>query len=324
MCSTVGESETAQNGSLSYPERKYLYLAGIHVTHSIGLPMHNHIAKSLSLPWTFINQECPTINDMITLFRAPTFAGGVVTMPYKKAIIPFLDEVDPLVEKLGACNNVYLTPQGKLRGTNTDWRGIKGCLLSATNSGESEGRGEPALIIGAGGASRAAVYALFAELECGEIYVVNRDEREVEDLIEDAKAYSSSETARQPRIRHVSSVEMAAQLKAPFYVVGTVPDFEAKTEKELEARAILETFLGKEEKGVLLDMCFKPRNTRILKMGRTNGWKVVDGTGVIGYQIEEQWRLWAGAGEDGRKPVPEEEAWAVLRKAAEDSTAINF
>lgn len=245
-------------------------------------------------------------------------------MPYKKAIIPYLDEMDTLVTKIGACNNVYLTPEGKLRGTNTDWRGIKGCLLSGTKSGENEGRGKPALIIGAGGASRAAVYALLAELDCGEIYVVNRDEQEVEDLLKDAKAYAASESERQPRIRHVASVEAAEKLPPPFYIVGTVPDFEAKTEEELNARAILETFLKKDEKGVLLDMCFKPRNTRILKLGRENGWKVVEGTGVIGYQIEEQWRLWAGAGENGRKAVPKEEAWAVLRKAADESTAINF
>ncbi|KAH7336296.1 3-dehydroshikimate dehydratase [Rhexocercosporidium sp. MPI-PUGE-AT-0058] len=325
MSSTTTEATTSSSaGNSSTSERKYLYLAGVHVAHSIALSMHNHIAKSLSLPWTFINQECPTINDVITVFRAPTFAGGVVTMPYKKTIIPFLDELDPLVSKLGACNNVYLTPEGKLRGTNTDWRGIKGCLLSGTRSGENEGRGKPALIIGAGGASRAAVYALFAELECGEIYVVNRDRGEVEELLKDAKAYATCETDRQPRIRHVISAQVAEALPAPFFVVGTVPDFEAKTEEELNARAILETFLRKEEKGVLLDMCFKPRNTRILKMGRENGWNVVEGTGVIGYQIEEQWKLWAGAGEGGRKAVPKQEAWDVLKKAAEESTAINF
>ncbi|PVH88816.1 NAD(P)-binding protein [Cadophora sp. DSE1049] len=286
--------------------------------------MHNHIAKSLSFPWTFINQECPTIQDLVAFFRAPTFAGGVVTMPYKKAIIPYLDEADALVSKIGACNNVYLTPEGKLRGTNTDWRGIKGCLLSGMKSGDNAGRGKPALIIGAGGASRAAVYALFAELECGEIYVVNRDAGEVQDLLNDAKAYATSGTDKQPKIRHVTSAELAKRMPAPFFIVGTVPDFEAKTEEEINARAILETLLKKEDKGVLLDMCFKPRNTRILKMGRENGWKVVEGTGVIGYQIEEQWRLWAGAGENGRKAVPKEEAWGLLRKAADESTAINF
>lgn len=245
-------------------------------------------------------------------------------MPYKKIIIPLLDELDPLATTLGACNNVYLTPEGKLRGTNTDWRGIKGCLLSGANDKVSEAKGQPVLIIGAGGASRAAVYALFVELECGEIYVVNRDAQEVADLLEDAKAYASSQSSRKPQLTHVTSVAQAEALEAPFYVVGTVPDFEAKTEEEIKAREILKAFLKKDKKGVLLDMCFKPRNTRILKLGRENGWAVVDGTGVIGHQIEEQWRLWAGAGENGNKEVPKEGAWEILKKAADESTAINF
>jgi len=244
-------------------------------------------------------------------------------MPYKKAIIPYLDEVDDLVKMLGACNNVYLTKEGKLRGTNTDWRGIKGCLLSGTKKGGNEGKSRPALIIGAGGASRAALYALFADLECGEIYVVNRDEKEVEDLLEDSKAYSAS-SPRELRLRHITSVEEAERLGAPYYIVGTVPDFEAKTEEELMARKIITTFLGKKEKGVLLDMCYKPRNTRILRMGKENRWVTVDGTGVIAHQIGEQWRLWAGAGEEGNEEVPKEKAWDILRKGAEESAAINF
>lgn len=255
-------------------------------------------------------------------------------MPYKQAIMPLLDELDPLATTLGACNNVYLTPENKLRGTNTDWRGIKGCLLEGESASKKQGRGrgKPALIIGAGGASRAAVYALYAELGCAEIYVVNRDEGEVAALLKDTQAYSSmlstsplsSAPSLPPTITHITSLAQASVLFTPFYIVGTVPDFEAQTPSEILSRDILKSFLDREEKGVLLDMCFKPRNTRIMKMGREREWKCVDGTGVIGHQIEEQWRLWVGAGEGGRKVVPKEEAWRILREAADNSKAINF
>ena len=221
-------------------ERKYLYLAGINVSHSIALPVHNYIAHSLCLPYVFINQECPTIQDAMALFRAPTFAGGVITMPYKKTIMPYLDELDPLAITLGACNNVYLTKEGKLKGTNTDWRGIKGCLLSGTRSGKNEGNGKPSLIIGAGGASRAAVYALFAELGCGDLYVVNRDAQEVADLLSDAQAYASSSSSRQPKLTHITSVSQAESLPAPYYIVGTVPDFEAKTNEKMDGTPLME------------------------------------------------------------------------------------
>lgn len=243
-------------------------------------------------------------------------------MPYKTSIIPFLDEVDPLVKIIGACNNVYLTKEGNLRGTNTDWRGVKGCLISGDGGG-IKGKGKPALIIGAGGASRAAVYALSAEMGCEEIYVVNRDKDEVAALMEDVKRYDNFDL-RQPKLVQVTSVEQAKNLSPPYYIVGTVPDFEAKTEEELLARAILERFLGSEEKGVILDMCYKPMNTRTLKLARQKGWTCVDGTKVIGYQLGEQWRLWTGAGEDGKKGVSMGECWEILRREAESSKAINF
>jgi quinate dehydrogenase len=75
------------------------------------------------------------------------------------------------------------------------------------------------------------------------------------------------------------------------------------------------------EKGVFLDMCFKPRVTRQIKLARRYGWRTVEGTEIIGHQIEEQWRLWTGRVLTGPQ---QEEAWAVLRTEAEASRAINF
>jgi quinate dehydrogenase len=57
-----------------------------------------------------------------------------------------------------------------------------------------------------------------------------------------------------------------------------------------------------EEKGVLLEMCFKPRNTRTRNLGRRVEWKCLEGTGLIGFQIETQWGLWAR--EVVRKTIP--------------------
>jgi quinate dehydrogenase len=304
--------------STSTDSRQYLYLAGIGVTHSFAYALHNLIAKSLDLPWEFINKECATVEDVVRIFRLPSFAGGVVTMPFKQSIMPHLDELDDLALTLGACNNVYLTPEGKLRGTNTDWRGIKGCLLSAS----SGGKGKPALIIGAGGASRAAVYALSTQLGCSPIYIINRDAGEVATLLKASRAYAK-EGQLAPELIHVQSVAHAESLSSPFYIVGTVPDFEPQTVKELEARAMLTEFLDREggEKGVLLDMCFKPRSTRHLKLGRAAGWATADGTGIIGHQLEEQWRLWAG---QPKEKLPLDEAWKRLAEIVETHPGINF
>ena len=79
--------------------------------------------------------ESTTIEDVLDHFRSPDFAGGVVTMPWKKAIIPYLDEVDDLVSLTGACNMVCLTLDGRLRGTNVDWVGIHIPLRAARPGG---------------------------------------------------------------------------------------------------------------------------------------------------------------------------------------------
>ncbi|GCB23481.1 quinate dehydrogenase [Aspergillus awamori] len=299
--------------------RRFAYLVGIGVTHSIAPPMHTYAFQSMGYPWTFIAQECPTVEDAVALFRQPTFAGGVVTMPYKRTIMEHLDGLDEYAVRLQACNNVYRAEDGSLRGTNTDWRGIKGCLLSADP--EEKGRGKAAVIVGAGGACRAAVYALYEELGCTPIYVVNRDEEEVRVLRQETE----KEYGEGLKMIHVDKVEQVAGLlekAAPGYMVGTVPDAEPVTAEEKEVHRIVEAFLDAPVKGVLLDMCFKPRQTRFLKMARPRGWATVEGTEVIGHQMPEQYRLWCG--EEERQKLSLDGAWSVLRKAAEESPGINF
>ncbi|CAG8087098.1 unnamed protein product [Penicillium salamii] len=298
-----------------------LHLVGLGVTHSIAYSMHNYIAKSLGLPWTFHSTECSSLEDLLKLAKAPTTAGLVVTMPYKNSVMKHLDELDELANTIGACNNVYYKGDDERRicGTNTDWRGVKGCLLEKGNETERPSAASPAaaLIVGAGGASRAAAYALSTQLHCSTIYILNRDDQEVADLIRDTQKLTPV-----PTIIHVKTIEQAKELPSPYYVVGTVPDFEPKTEAEVRMASILESFLLRPKKGVLLDMCFKPRRTRMIKLGESFSWPCVEGTHIIGYQIEEQWRLWAG--EEYIQKLNHQGAWDALMKAAEESKAINL
>ncbi|CAI6299783.1 unnamed protein product [Periconia digitata] len=299
-------------------EEKTLHLVGIGVKHSIAPPMHNMIAKSLGLPWTFYSTEVGTVEEVSELARKESTAGLVVTMPYKNTIMPLLDDLDDLAKTIGACNNTYRR-DGKIVGTNTDWRGIKGCLLEKgeESARPSSDRPASALIVGAGGASRAAAYALSSHLNCPTIYVLNRDDAEVEALVRDTQKITPT-----PKIVHVKSMEQASSLDTPYYIVGTVPDFEPQTEAEKNVAAILRHFLSQSPKGVLLDMCFKPRRTRMIKLAEELGWPTVEGTHVIGYQIQEQWRLWAG--EERVARLDSDAAWKTLLNAAEESTAINF
>lgn len=304
---------------------KKLHLIGVGVGHSIAPIMHNFICKSLGKPLTFVATEAPTIEAAMEIMTATDFAGAVVTMPYKKTVMSHLAGLDLLTVKLGACNNVYIGSDGKLQGTNTDWRGIKGCLLAASDKGV----GQPAMIVGAGGASRAAVYALAVELNCSVIYVVNRDDQEVQDLIVDTRALLSAPSSPEPlcKIVHVRSLEQASSLSTPHYIVGTVPDSVPETESEMMTIKVLDHYLASaKERGVFLDMCFKPRITRKVKLAKRHGWQTVEGTEVIGHQIQEQYRAWTSPESDSKVISPQlaREAWNILRAAAKESEGINF
>jgi len=319
--STTSQSQ-AQNVT---SDQKKLHLIGVGVGHSIAPLMHNYICRSLNKPWNFVATEAPDMEAVMKIMKAPDFAGAVVTMPYKKTVMSHLDGLDPLAVKLGACNNVYITSDGKLQGTNTDWRGIKGCLLA----GGDKGLNKPAMIVGAGGASRAAVYALAVELKCPVIYVVNRDDQEVQDLITDTRSLLSvpGSTESLCKIVHIQSIDQARSLPVPQYIVGTVPDSAPTTGPEKMAIAIFNHYLASaEEQGVFLDMCFKPRVTRKIKLARSYGWSTVEGTEIIGHQIQEQYRVWISPkSEEGViSPQLAHEAWATLRAAADESKGINY
>lgn len=302
--------------SKNMEQRRDLHLVGIGVGHSIAPTMHNFITASLNLPWTFHATECPTLESLIALARKPGTAGLVVTMPYKTTIMPHLDTLDDLAVQIGACNNVYRDPNNPshLRGTNTDWLGIKGSLLEKSPN-QKPILNRPALIVGAGGASRAAVYALHTQFRASVIYILNRDEKEVDDLKSDAKRLPNP-----PEIVHVKA-DQIGDLQTPYYIVGTVPDFEPKTPEELNVQALLKEFFGRGDKGVLLDMCFKPRRTRMIEAAEASGWACVEGTRVIAYQIETQYRLWAG--EEVANQMDAAKAREVLRVEAAQSPGIN-
>ena len=298
--------------STTIAPHKFYYLAGQGVGHSLSPSVHQRVADELGLPWAFKLLDSDSVEDVITTFRQDDFAGGVVTMPYKKTIRPYLDQIDDKVKIMGSCNNVYIGKDGKLVGSNTDWIGILCCLKSMTD----DGIGKPALIVGAGGASTAAVYALFLHLDCKTIYIINRDDHEVADLMSDAQTYGEV----RPEFIHIKTIAAAEKLDPPTYIVSAIPDFEPRTESEIEVSKILRYFLAS-RKGAILDMCYNPRRTRVLKAAREHGWQTVEGINVIGYQLDQQYKLWVG--EEKAKLIPHEEAWQTLNQAADASPYIN-
>ena len=137
-------------------------LIGEHLGHSYSPFIHSLLGSS---PYQLVSLPPEELGPFI---KAGDFAGLNVTIPYKKAVIPYLDHIAPEAEAIGAVNTIVRRPDG-LWGHNTDYSGF---LYAAEHAGISL-KGKKVLVLGSGGAS-AAVQAAAAGAGAAEVLVVSR------------------------------------------------------------------------------------------------------------------------------------------------------
>ena len=117
---------------------------------------------------------------------SPRILGINVTVPYKQALLPFLDELDPIAQAIGATNCVVRTAEGRLIGSNTDATGALACLIRDRPGAEPffpRLDGATVLLIGTGGAGRAVASALLPRLgDAGRLVLANRTRATAEDV----------------------------------------------------------------------------------------------------------------------------------------------
>lgn len=189
------------------------------------------MARSVGLPWTFTHFETSNLELVSESMRSKDFVGRAVTMPMKLSIMNILDGLDDQAKVMGICNTITTLPGGKLIGSNTDSAAIRDALAEIW----LQGRGKPGMVIGAGGASRAAIYAMLIHLGCSVIYLINRNTENANRLVRDM---AKSGFTQSQSIIVVESAEQSRTLHAPFYGVGCIPNSTPSTEGERIARAI--------------------------------------------------------------------------------------
>jgi 3-dehydroquinate dehydratase / shikimate dehydrogenase len=146
---------------------KLIGIVGYPVGHSLSPNLHNRAFEALNLDFVYVKFPTPDVKDFFDNARALGICGFSVTIPHKTAVMPFLDEVTPEARQIGAVNTVWLR-DGKWIGDNTDVHGVKAALASVS----FEARGKSIVILGAGGAAKAAV----AALEGAKVEVLSRRE----------------------------------------------------------------------------------------------------------------------------------------------------
>ena len=295
------EIQTALNLIGQLPPQKY-YIFGTPISHSPSPTLHNTGFETLGLPNKYERLETKEVGEEIkAVITAPEFGGASVTIPFKLDIIPLLDSLSPEATAIGAVNTV--TPAVKsdgsktLHGDNTDWRGIREAILSKLPTRAAHP--DAGLVVGAGGTSRAAIYAL-QSLGAKKIYLFNRTRSSAQALVD---AFSDAKIELVENLGNWSGAP-------PTIVISTVPAQATTTEMNVTGNVYLPESIFEAHSGIVVDMAYKPAETPLLALAKSvrKGWQSVRGVEVLLEQGYCQFELWTG-----RKAPKKAISEAVLR-----------
>lgn len=247
------------------------------VAHSLSPVMHNTAFADLGLDWCYVPFAVApdSLPQAVAAIRALGIHGVNVTVPHKQAVIPLLDQLTPEAKAIGAVNTILTTEAGLL-GHNTDAAGFKRSLLQAN----FEVRGKRALVLGAGGAARAVVYALLRE--GASITLLNRTPERAVNL---AKSVTGDITAGALDLATVQSWADKSQLVVNTTSVGMWPLVDASPWPESVP------FPGD---ALLYDLVYNPRRTRLVNQALQAGARYIDGLWMLVHQGAEAFNLWTG------------------------------
>ncbi len=244
-------------------------LIGWPVAHSRSPAMHNAAFAALGLDWQYVLLPTSTdqIGAVIERLRSGELSGANVTIPHKQAVMPFLDEIDPVAQAVGAVNTIVRRAD-RLIGFNTDTLGFRRALLETGLSVKDQ----PCAVLGAGGSARAVVYVL-QELSA-QITVYARDVDQARALATEARSLTEL-----PRI------DPATRLIVNATPVGLSPNIAASLWPDhvpLPARALV------------FDLINNPPRTRLLRQAEQAGLRAVNGWSMLVYQGAAAFELWTG------------------------------
>lgn len=241
---------------------KIFAVIGNPVLHSMSPQMHSHALREMKIDAIYIRLAAETKEEALRLAKEIGISGFSVTTPFK-TIIENMDENDESARKAGAVNTV-LFKDGKTIGYNTDWYGVVGPLLA----NDVQIRNQKAIVLGAGGAARAAVYGL--QKEGAKIVIANRTVEKAQRLAEE---FGSEYCSLDELPQHVHGCRILA---------GCISTAGRIIPKELlrEDMAIVDAYYTKE--------------TALAKDGREAGAAVFDGREWLVYQGMKSFELFTG------------------------------
>jgi len=259
---------------------KMITLIGTPLSQSFAARMQNagYEAAGMNMLYFYTEADQEHLGEIVGGIRHMNFAGFAVTKPNKVQVLQYLDELDPLCEKMGASNTVVKTPEGKLVGYNTDGMGF---YTSLTEEGGIRVDQSVFFCFGAGGAGR-AMCSVLAYHGARKIYITDAFEPCAQSLVEDINKNFA------PVAEFVPHGDMS-KLAACDVVLNASGIGMGKT---MGQTPMPEEYIQPSQ--FYFDACYNPERTQFLMNAEAKGCKVLNGLGMSLYQGAAQIELWTG------------------------------
>ena len=256
---------------------RVLGIIGDPVSHSRSPQMQNRALAASGLDYVYVPFHVlpERLAEVVSGFRASGVHGFNVTVPHKVAVVPLLDRLSPEAAQLGAVNTVH-NDNGKLVGYNTDGFGLVTSLREELNF---DPHGADLVVVGAGGAARAAVHAL-CSAGAGRILIVNRT---VARAVELADQYGPLF----PGVRLDVHQTLHASIAACDLLLNT-------TSIGMDGISLSADPAALGEHAVVYDMIYAPTETPLLGAAKLRGLRFANGLGMLAAQGEGAFTLWTG------------------------------
>ncbi len=275
------------------PDKPFYAVIGHPVGHSLSPLIHNIALKHHGIDASYFALDTPldSFAWIAELIRLPGFRGLNVTIPHKSRIMEPLDSIDPVAQETGAVNTVQSHKNG-LIGYNTDVSGFEeslkphGLLIT----------GRKAVILGSGGAARAAAASL-RKLKVPEAVIISRN----------PQARSWPERINQVPVRLAGYEKLQPEIHEAGLVINTTPaGMHPNVDDSPVPDTVAEVLIGK----VCMDAIYNPFTTRFMKQAEDAGAKkVVGGLTMFTAQAAASFRIWT------EKTFPEEQARQAVIEA---------
>jgi len=266
---------------------KVFGVAGDPIEHSLSPAIMNAALRRENVNGVFLALHARSLKDLLACVKEIPIQGLAITMPHKQAILSHLDNTDPFTAKIGACNTIVRSADGKLYGFNTDTSGVVRPLEQRMTLQDAK-----ILVLGAGGAARAAVFGL--RERGAQVSILNRSVAAAQKLGRQARA----RTIKRPDLK---KLEFDVIINATPVGMGNTKESPLNAE-EIKAKYVF-------------DMVYDPSETRLLKLAKERGCEVIAGSEMFVHQAARQFEIWTG------KPAPREDMLRIVNQALAERAA---